>query len=203
MRVAKGGEPSPPFPTARADQPAIAREPALTPEVWSVLTPRQSEVVASIRLRAATGRGLNLTAVKREDPRLVAEVFSMRPYWGWRRAIETAGLRYDRIPISLEDTLECLVCGRRLRSLIGHLSVSSATNFRPPCATKSDPLPVPGLRFRSEIRSSRAVETVGIAERSPSRLRAAFVSTASSHASVSCGFAARPRSPARFFCLNL
>jgi hypothetical protein len=122
MRVAKGGEPSPPSLTARADQPAIAREPALTPEVWSVLTPRQSEVVASIRLRVATGRGLNLTAVKREDPRLVAEVFSMRPYWGWRRAIEAAGLPYDRIPISLEDTLECLVCGRRLRLLSGHLA---------------------------------------------------------------------------------
>ena len=76
----------------------------------------------SIRLRVAAGRPLNLTAVKREDPGLIAAVFSMRPYWGWRRAIEAAGLRYDRIPVSLEDTVECLVCGRHLRLLSGHLA---------------------------------------------------------------------------------
>jgi hypothetical protein len=40
--------------------------------------------------------------------------------------------------------------------------MSSATNFRPLTPVKAPPLPVPDLRFYSEIRSSRAVETVGI-----------------------------------------
>ena len=68
--------------------------------------------------------------------------------------------------------------------------LSSVTNFRPPCVTKSDPPlePFPLVLFgldRINRPSSRAVETVGIAERFPSRLRAASASTASPHASVS------------------
>lgn len=122
MHVANGGDPSAPSVLAKANRVAIAPQVAPTRVVRSLLSRRQEEIVASIRLRADTGRALNLTAVKREVPELVAEVFSMRPYWGWRRAIEAAGLRYDWIPVSLEDTVECLVCGRHLRLLSGHLA---------------------------------------------------------------------------------
>ena len=46
----------------------------------------------------------------------------MRPFWGLCRATEGAGLRYGQILISLEDTVECRVCGRRLAVLSGHLA---------------------------------------------------------------------------------
>jgi hypothetical protein len=86
------------------------------------LSSRQREVVSNIRRRRVEGRPLNLTAMKRENPALVAEVFAMRPFWGWRRAVESAGLRYEQIPVALEDTVECLVCGARLAILSGHLA---------------------------------------------------------------------------------
>ena len=85
-------------------------------------TPRQRDIAASILCRFTEGKPLNLTAMKREDPGLVAEVFAMRPFWGWRRALESAGLSYDAIAFDLEDTVECLVCGKRLRLLSGHLN---------------------------------------------------------------------------------
>ncbi len=68
--------------------------------------------------------------------------------------------------------------------------LSSVTNFRPPCVTKSAPplrSVLTGLSRLDRVNkpSSRAVETVGSAERFPRRLRAASVSTAFFHASFS------------------
>lgn len=59
--------------------------------------------------------------MKREEPKLIEEVFAMRPFWGWRRAIEAAGLTYDRILVHLEQTVECLACGIRRRHLGTHV----------------------------------------------------------------------------------
>lgn len=92
------------------------------PSALPVLSSRKHEVASYIRHRAIDGRPLNLTAMKRENAALVAEVFAMRPFWGWRGAIESAGVQYGRILISLEDTVECRVCGRRLAILSGHLA---------------------------------------------------------------------------------
>ena len=88
------------------------------------LTARQQEIVGTIRRLFAEGKPLNLTAMTRENPDLIRQVFDLRPFWGWRRAIEDSGLSYERIPIELEETVECLACGKHLRLLSGHLSAN-------------------------------------------------------------------------------
>jgi hypothetical protein len=86
------------------------------------LTTRQREIVGYIRQRAALGKPLNITAMRRENPTLMREVFAMKPFWGWYQAVSAAGIRYDRIRLELEDTVECLACGKRMAVLSGHIA---------------------------------------------------------------------------------
>ncbi len=104
------------------------------------------------------------------------------------RLVSRTARRHGRPSHFVSDQARCFtgqVFRRKLRRLGVRQRCQAPIISDPFAPLKAPPLPVPGLRFRSEIRSSRAVETVGIAERSPSRLRAASVSTAFSHASLS------------------
>lgn len=58
--------------------------------------------------------------MKREMPEFVAEVFTMRPFLGWRKALEAAGLSYEEILVNVEETIECRICGAERRSLTNH-----------------------------------------------------------------------------------
>lgn len=78
-------------------------------------------VVEWIREAHAAGMPLNITAVKRSAPKILETAFAVRPFWGWRRAIEAAGLSYDRIAIELLDFVRCEDCGWTRRSLTLHL----------------------------------------------------------------------------------
>lgn len=78
-------------------------------------------VVEWIREAHAAGLPLNITAVRRSAPEILTAAFAIRPFWGWRRAIEAAGLSYDRIAIELLDFVRCEACGWTRRSLILHL----------------------------------------------------------------------------------
>ncbi|WP_040769347.1 hypothetical protein [Novipirellula maiorica] len=84
---------------------------------------RKNEVLAAIRRRYRDREPLNVSAVKREDPELVAAVYAVTPYWGWKQALADAGLSYKSIRIEIRDTVQCLLCGKSFRSLFGHLRI--------------------------------------------------------------------------------
>ena len=86
------------------------------------------ELFRAIRARHAKREPLNLSAVKRAAPDLVAAAFAPRPFLGWRGALEAARLSYHEIVVRLEEEVECLICRRWLRSLGGaHLATHGTT----------------------------------------------------------------------------
>ena len=64
---------------------------------------------------------MNITAVKREDPKLLESAFAVTPFLGWRRALHEAGADYSRINVELEEFIECPICEVERRSLITHI----------------------------------------------------------------------------------
>jgi ribosomal protein L37E len=78
-------------------------------------------VIAEIRWFAKRGEALNISAVKRSHPKLIEVVFDVRPFWGWKQALEDAGLDYSAIRVELTETVECRECGRRQLRLQHHL----------------------------------------------------------------------------------
>lgn len=76
----------------------------------------------AIRQRHADRQPLNITAVKRDDPKLVQSVYEQSPYWGWKAALAEAGLTYSTIRIEIEQSVVCRLCGRRFSALGGHLN---------------------------------------------------------------------------------
>jgi ribosomal protein L37E len=84
--------------------------------------PRIKEgVIAEIKWLAKRGEALNISAVKRSHPKLLDVVFEVRPFWGWKQALEDAGIDYSGIRVELTETVECRECGRRQLRLQHHL----------------------------------------------------------------------------------
>jgi hypothetical protein len=48
-------------------------------------------------------------------------VYAVRPFWGWKRALQDAGLDYSNINVEVLNYVDCKVCGRDLGSLPYHL----------------------------------------------------------------------------------
>lgn len=92
----------------------------MTPAEFPRLTARQREIVDLIRRRHRERRPLNISAMRRELPALLDEVFAMRPFWGWRKALEASGLRYEEIVVEVEEKVVCLNCGAERRTLGTH-----------------------------------------------------------------------------------
>ncbi len=84
-------------------------------------TPRQRKIIREIRRLHARRLPLNLSAVKRSHPKLVEQVYAMRPFWGWKRALEDAGLSYSMINVELLDYVTCEICGEDFAILPNHL----------------------------------------------------------------------------------
>ena len=85
------------------------------------LTKPHRDVVRKVCLLHRQGVPLNITAVKRDHPELIERVYSIKPFWGWRRALNTAGIDYAHIRVRLEEAVVCLLCGRWFRNLGSHL----------------------------------------------------------------------------------
>ena len=64
---------------------------------------------------------LNITAVKRRHPELLAAAFALSPFVGWKRLLDIAGIPYERIRVNLRDTVTCALCGAEYRGLQVHL----------------------------------------------------------------------------------
>ena len=55
------------------------------------LTNHQRELTRRIRGVFEHGEPLNICAVKRNHPELMKAVYEIKPFWGWKRALEAAG----------------------------------------------------------------------------------------------------------------
>ncbi|MCI0414924.1 hypothetical protein L0222_19280, partial [bacterium] len=60
-------------------------------------------------------------------PELIKRVYSIKPFWGWAKAIAAAGLDYAKINTELLETLPCPFCGKELVNLCFHLRVHEIT----------------------------------------------------------------------------
>jgi hypothetical protein len=85
------------------------------------LTVKQKKIVDRIRALHKDKQPLNISAVKRNHPKLLDAVMSLKHFRGWRKAIEAAGLSYKKIRIELLDHCACSVCGDKLLTLDSHL----------------------------------------------------------------------------------
>ncbi|MBL9152569.1 MAG: hypothetical protein JNK37_08800 [Verrucomicrobiales bacterium] len=87
------------------------------------MTPEErAEVIAWIQSEHAQRRALNIHAVKRRRPDLLAKVYEVRPYWGWRQALEDAGVPYSEIKVELLKKVRCAICGFEGAELASHLN---------------------------------------------------------------------------------
>jgi hypothetical protein len=85
------------------------------------LLPAERVILREIRRLHARRAPLNIPAVKRSHPKLIEQVYAVRAFWGWKRALEDAGLDYAKINTELRDYVDCKICGRDLGSLAYHL----------------------------------------------------------------------------------
>jgi len=78
-------------------------------------------VILQIQRLHDDGQPLNITAVKRSHPKLIKQVFSVQPFWGWKNALEDAGLSYSAIRIHLEPYVKCPLCDEHMAVLAPHV----------------------------------------------------------------------------------
>ena len=85
------------------------------------LTKAQQKLVGRIKRLHQKNEPLNITAVKRRYPELMRDVYAVRPFWGWRRALKAAGLDYADVRTELSDYVTCRICGREFGAVVLHL----------------------------------------------------------------------------------
>ena len=69
----------------------------------------------------AGGEPINITAVKRSRPNLIAKAYEIKPFWGWKQALEDAGIDYADIRVHLMDHVTCHICNESFRCLGTHI----------------------------------------------------------------------------------
>lgn len=79
------------------------------------------EIIARIKELHSAGEPLNIHAVKRYHPELMRAAVGIRPYWGWKRALEEAGISYDQVRFAYQATVRCRICGFEGASLSSHV----------------------------------------------------------------------------------
>ncbi len=85
------------------------------------LTKEQQEVVNEIRKLHARKQPLNISAVRSKYPELLIAAYKVKPFWGWKQAIEAAELDYRKIKVKIPKTIACKVCGARRMRLDPHI----------------------------------------------------------------------------------
>lgn len=97
------------------------------------LTTAQNRVITRIKDLHRKRVPLNISAVREKHPDLLLEAYRAKPFWGWKCAIESAGLDYARIKIRLPKKIACKICGIKLRHLAAHIQSAhgmSSTTYR-------------------------------------------------------------------------
>ena len=85
------------------------------------LTEQQKRIVDRIRTLHRAGTPLNLSAVRRHHPKMLQQVMTLKHFRGWRKAVEAAGLSYDKLHTELLGHCVCALCGEELLVLGSHL----------------------------------------------------------------------------------
>lgn len=85
------------------------------------LTKTQQKLVKTIQHLHRRGEPLNITAVKRRHPELMEAVYAVKPFWGWKKALAAAGIRYAEIEVDQQDFCVCEICNVRRKNLVPHL----------------------------------------------------------------------------------
>lgn len=85
------------------------------------LSKAQRGIVEKIKDLYRRQQPLNITAVKRDHPALMEAVYKIKPFWGWKQALEAAGIDYTKINVRLSEYVTCQICGREMRHLCSHL----------------------------------------------------------------------------------
>jgi hypothetical protein len=85
------------------------------------LSAQQKRIVDRIRTLHREKQPLNISAVKRHHPKLLERVMTLKHFRGWRKALEAAGLSYQKIRVELLDYCTCSLCGEELLTLEAHL----------------------------------------------------------------------------------
>lgn len=107
----------------------------------------KSDIIERIKALHGAGQPLNILAAKRRYPELIEAVYRARPYWGWKKALEEAGLQYDQIQVELIDKVRCEICGFEGHELTAHL------RFKHPGVTAKEYRRLhPGAEVTSETR---------------------------------------------------
>lgn len=81
----------------------------------------QRKIVKIIQRLHRLGEPLNITAVKRRHPELIEAVYAVKPFWGWKKALEAAGISYADIKVELQDYCFCEICRAMRAMLAPHL----------------------------------------------------------------------------------
>lgn len=83
----------------------------------------KSQIVARIQKLHREGYPLNISAVKRRWPALIASVYARKAYWGWKQALADAGIAYSDIKVELLDYTTCQICGDVYQNVGSHLNL--------------------------------------------------------------------------------
>jgi hypothetical protein len=86
------------------------------------------QIVKRIRDLQRRRQPLNISAVQRYSPEVIESVYSRKKFWGWRRALEDAGISYGEINVEVLGYVNCQICGRDLAALGTHLAKIHQTN---------------------------------------------------------------------------
>ena len=113
------------------------------------LSKTQRAIVANIKDLHRRHQPLNITAVKREHPELIESVYKITPFWGWKQALDAAGIGYQDIRVELEDEVQCRLCGVWRQSLLSHLKINHD------CTTAEYRTDFPDAPIQSEIIRAR------------------------------------------------
>ena len=81
----------------------------------------KTPIISEIRRLYRKREPLNISAVKRRHPELIAAVYAMKPFWGWKKALADAGIAYSEIEVELQDHCTCQICGHEATILTFHL----------------------------------------------------------------------------------
>jgi hypothetical protein len=81
----------------------------------------QAALIQEIRQLHRADQPLNITAVRKNHPALLAAAYAFTPFLGWKQALDLAGIDYHSIRVELEAEIECRVCGSFFRTLNSHV----------------------------------------------------------------------------------
>ncbi len=83
----------------------------------------ETEIVTRVKELHNNRHPLNISAIRRSHPKLLESAFvkkNREPFFGWKRALERAGIDYGKIHTELTEFVICEICGAHLKMVHNH-----------------------------------------------------------------------------------